>query len=116
MWHPESSPYGSSAFASPSCKGRAGELYLLRMQSDRISLRLLFFSILAEVIGCREMAIMLPKGSSGEQLLDQLSNQYPVLALHRSTIRLAVNQEYVSASTILLEGDEIAFITPVSGG
>jgi molybdopterin converting factor small subunit len=35
---------------------------------------------------------------------------------HRAAIRLAVNQTYVPTDTRLHDGDEVALITPVSGG
>ncbi|MDQ7041845.1 MAG: MoaD/ThiS family protein [Rhodothermus sp.] len=81
-----------------------------------IRLRILLFSVLRERIGQRELEIALPAPVTGDRLLDYLAEQYPVIATYRSVIRLAVNQTYVPTSVELHEKDEIALITPVSGG
>ncbi len=76
----------------------------------------LFFSVLREETGRAEQSVTLPAPVQGADLLDALATQYPVLEDYRSSIRLAVNQEYVSHDARLREGDEVALITPVSGG
>ncbi len=48
--------------------------------------------------------------------MDLACEQYPPMAPYRSIMRLAVNQKYVQDSNRLQDGDEIAIITPVSGG
>ncbi len=54
--------------------------------------------------------------ATGTDLLDHLEAQYPVLGDYRPVLRLAVNQEYVPETVTLADGDEVALITPVSGG
>jgi molybdopterin converting factor subunit 1 len=76
----------------------------------------LLFSVLRQRLGTPRITIAVEEGISGADLLDQLSEQYPALAPYRSMIRLAVNQEYVSETITLSGRDEIALITPVSGG
>ncbi len=85
-------------------------------ETPYIRLRVLLFSVLRERIGQHELEITLPAPATGDHLLDYLAQQYPVIADYRSVIRLAVNQTYVPTSTELHEKDEIALITPVSGG
>ena len=48
--------------------------------------------------------------------LTVLGEQYPVIAEYRRWIRPAVNLAYADESTLLKPGDELALITPVSGG
>ncbi len=85
-------------------------------ETPYIRLRVLLFSVLRERTGQHELEIALPAPATGDRLLDYLAQQYPVIADYRSVIRLAVNQTYVPTSTELHEQDEIALITPVSGG
>ena len=77
---------------------------------------ILLFSVLKQKVGAGSLRLDLETPSTGADLLDQLEAQYPVVRDYRSVLRLAVNQEYVSEQVTLSEGDEIALITPVSGG
>ncbi len=54
--------------------------------------------------------------TSAQQLLETLSIDYPSLKPYVAFIRVAVNEEYVSDSTVLHDDDVVALITPVSGG
>ena len=81
-----------------------------------ISVSIRWFSVLAERRGCREETLSLPAGTTGAELITLLARETPVISEFRPHLRLAVNQEYVPADTILREGDEVALITPVSGG
>ena len=85
-------------------------------QEKVISVHVLWFSVLADHRGKRSEQISLPHGARGSDLIDRLSGEMPVIRKYRNYIRLAVNQEYVDTSQYLQHGDEIALITPVSGG
>ena len=82
--------------------------------SMTITLRL--FSIAGDLAGFREKTLELPSGSRAVDVLEQLNSQNPKFADWRGSLRLAVNQEYVSGDSPLHEGDEVAVIPPVSGG
>jgi len=84
--------------------------------TPQVRLRVLLFSTLRERLGRRELEVSVPAPATGRRLLDQLAAQHPAIANYRPVIRLAVNQEYVPESVELHENDEIALITPVSGG
>ncbi len=81
-----------------------------------ITVNLLWFSVLADHRGRRSEQISLPQGARGSDLIDLLAKEMPVIAKYREYIRLAVNQAYVNGDTLLKDGDEVALITPVSGG
>ena len=85
-----------------------------------ISVRVLLFSVLregvGEGVGAGEVAVALPAGSTGADLLDRLAEAHAAVARHRPVVRLAVNRRYVPSATALADGDEVALITPVSGG
>lgn len=86
------------------------------MQKAFLHLRVYLFSVLKERLGQDMLEIALPAPATGGHLLDYLTSQFPEVAAYRSVIRLAVNHTYVPESTFLAEGDEVALITPVSGG
>ena len=83
---------------------------------DAVQVRVLLFSVLREAVGSEVLTVSLPAFAAGTDLLDILQAQHPVMAPHRPTIRLAINQEYAPEVTPLADGDEVALITPVSGG
>lgn len=75
-----------------------------------------FFAALKDVVGCRELQLQLDDGSTVASLLERLSREYPRLGAFSQAVVPSVNQEYSSLGTELHEGDEVAFIPPVSGG
>lgn len=79
-------------------------------------LRLQLFSVLRERLGREVLDVEVPAGSAGSDLLDILARSYPDIAAYRTTIRLAINEAYEPESYRLVEGDDVALITPVSGG
>lgn len=105
---PDSTPHTTSSTASqPSTEeGRTSTCHV----------RVLLFSVLKEKIGAAELAVDLEAPATGEDLLDALTEMYPSVDAHRASLRIAVNQEYASQTTTLQDGDEVALITPVSGG
>lgn len=80
------------------------------------TVHVLLFSVLRERVGRAQLEQPLPDPPTGAQLLADLATSYPATAGYRSVIRLAVNGEYVPEVVRLSPGDEVALITPVSGG
>lgn len=85
------------------------------IKSDR-AVRVLFFSVLRETLGCRSLEMNLDDPVSADDLLDDLAATYPALKPFRASVRMAVNESYVEGDHIVRAGDEVALITPVSGG
>lgn len=81
---------------------------------NRLTVRL--FATLRERAGASELVRELPDGATVAQLWEHLKEEFPALASHRDSVGFAVNQEYVSGDHRLRDGDEVAFIPPVSGG
>jgi len=81
-----------------------------------MKIRLRFFSILRDRLKTseREIEIKAPR-EAREIFYDLFEDQELAEQMIRST-RFAVNCEYVPAETLVHEGDELAFIPPVSGG
>ena len=81
-----------------------------------LTVRVLLFAALREGVGTGELTVALPQGATGADLLDRLATEHDAVASHRPVVRLAVNRRYVPVETALADGDEVALITPVSGG
>lgn len=84
--------------------------------SKTISIKVLFFGRLREIIGRAEDSFDLPHGASIEDLFATYRNSHPELADYRSSLVASCNQEFAAWTTPLRAGDEIAFLPPVSGG
>ena len=79
----------------------------------KVSVR--FFAFYRERAGTSQTEVELPDEATPEELLIRLRSIYPSLPLSDSVL-IAVNSEYASLEAPLHDGDEVAFIPPVSGG
>ena len=77
----------------------------------RVQLR--FFASLREQLGMGEERA-LRAGTTVGALWESLVREQPRIG--RVRVRFAVNERYVDPSHQLVEGDEVAFFPPVSGG
>ncbi len=78
--------------------------------------RVKFFAALREMVGARELSLEVADGQTVGGLYHELCARFPRLADYESIFLYSVNAEYVPADHILRDGDEVAFIPPVSGG
>ena len=81
-------------------------------------INLLFFARLRETLDCSEMLVEYRAGESVADLAARLASEQGEawqLLLHDDT-RCAINQDIVDTSTLLNDGDELAFFPPVTGG
>jgi MoaE-MoaD fusion protein len=74
------------------------------------------FAVQRELAGTREVALDLPADATIEDAWAALVGQFPVLAPGRTSVRFARNGVYADLRDALADGDELAFIPPVSGG
>ena len=81
-----------------------------------MEVRVLFFASIREAAGVKGVTVTLEAGNSTDHLKEALSAQFPQLREPLSTITLAVNKSYVFNATTLHNGDEVAFLPPISGG
>jgi sulfur-carrier protein len=81
-----------------------------------VSVKVLFFGRLKEVVGHAEESFDLADASTIEELFALYAARIPELAKYRSSVVASRNQEFVSWDTTLRSGDEVAFLPPVSGG
>jgi molybdopterin converting factor subunit 1 len=80
----------------------------------RVTVRL--FARLRDIAGAAEIARDVPMGATIGSLWHDLAAEFPSLAPYARSISSAVNADYARMDTTLHEGDEIAFLPPVSGG
>lgn len=78
--------------------------------------RVLFFGLLKDVVERPAEEIELPQGADLRAVFDLYAARYPRLRDMARSIVMARNQEFAELSTPLAEGDEVAFLPPVSGG
>lgn len=78
--------------------------------------RVLFFGQLKEIVGAAEEDAELSEGAKIEDLFERYNRRFPKFAEFRPSIAISVNQEYADAKVALSNGDEVAFLPPVSGG
>jgi molybdopterin synthase sulfur carrier subunit len=76
----------------------------------------LFFASLREQMGTAELAISADTIDDLYQQLRQVLGDDRTQVLQAGNIRIAVNQHLVDATTALQDGDEVAFLPPVTGG
>ena len=80
------------------------------------SFKIQLYSVLKSKLRADSVDLETQPGITVSEFLDLACEQYPTMAPYRSVMRLAVNQAYSQDSSIIQDGDEIAIITPVSGG
>ncbi|HEY1242681.1 MAG TPA: molybdenum cofactor biosynthesis protein MoaE [Bryobacteraceae bacterium] len=79
-------------------------------------LRVLFFGILKDVVGRPSDEIDVPEGAGLGDVFERYAAAHPRLHEMASSIVAARNQEFADPATVLADGDEVAFLPPVSGG
>lgn len=81
-----------------------------------ITVQVRYFAGHRDIVGRVEQAVELAEGATVGALWAQLVNQYPRLSGYTGRLLYAVNQQFAEPATVLSQGDEVAFIPPVSGG
>jgi molybdopterin synthase catalytic subunit len=80
----------------------------------RVRVRL--FAIQRELAGTAEVGLDLDDGATIDDAWRAVEARFPAIAPGRPFVRFARNSAYSPAETALADGDEVAFIPPVSGG
>ena len=74
------------------------------------------FGSVRESIGEKELSVELSEGATAGDLRARLAARHPVFEDFGERIAVSVNLEVVSLAATLADGDEVAFLPPVSGG
>ena len=80
----------------------------------RVTVRL--FARLRDITGSSELGRDVALGSTIADVWRQLTGEFPELSKYERSISSAVNADYARMDHAVSDGDEIAFLPPVSGG
>jgi len=78
--------------------------------------RVLFFGMLRDLVGRPSEDADFPQGTDLRAVFESYAARIPRLRELASSIVVAHNQQFSDLSSSITEGDEIAFLPPVSGG
>jgi MoaE-MoaD fusion protein len=81
-----------------------------------MKIKILFFGFTHDLTGLREEQIELGEGENLQGLWRLYESRFPRLAELAGSLLFAVNQQIAEPLAVLHEGDEVAFMPPVSGG
>jgi molybdopterin synthase sulfur carrier subunit len=86
------------------------------MTDRQIRVKVKFFAAPREALDENEIELVIPEGTTVEELLDLLKEKHPVLQSYVRFLSVAVNRAYVGMGTELHDGDIVACLPPVGGG
>jgi len=81
-----------------------------------MQVRVLFFGMLKDLAGRSSDLLSLPEQATLNDVVVHYEDLIPRLVQLASSIAVSINQEFAGPDSKLKEGDEIAFLPPVSGG
>jgi len=81
-----------------------------------VKLRVLLFAELRERAGWQERWLEITGTTTPLQLWSTIASELGADALLPESIRIAVNQQFANPAVGLTDGDEVAFLPPISGG
>jgi molybdopterin converting factor subunit 1 len=87
----------------------------MRVMAVAVAVRVRFFARLRELAGVELMPASMPAGARVVDVYNAMRVAYPQLP-EQAAVRAALNQEFADWGAVVREGDEVAFIPPVSGG
>ena len=80
----------------------------------RVTVRL--FARLKDLAGAGELVRDVPSPATIEQVWRSLVKDMPALGDYERTMSVALNTDYSRMTATVKDGDEVAFLPPVSGG
>jgi molybdopterin converting factor subunit 1 len=80
----------------------------------RVTVRL--FARLRDIAGATELAREVQPGATIRSVWGDLVRDFPELAGYERSISSALNADYARMDQAVKDGDEVAFLPPVSGG
>lgn len=81
-----------------------------------MNIRALFFATYRDLAGTDELDVQLPEPACVRDVVEMLRARGGGWAALPASPAVAVNMEYSALGAVLRDGDEVAFIPPVSGG
>ena len=81
-----------------------------------MKVKVLYFAQFREAANQSDETLEVASDCSAGDLLRSILVKFPSLAGLKDRVAIAVNQEVVQGKTRLKDGDEVAFLSPLSGG
>jgi molybdopterin synthase catalytic subunit len=81
-----------------------------------MKIKVLFFGVTRDLTGLQQEQTEIPEGANLDGLWGRYAARFPRLNDLSDVLLLAVNQEIADRTRALKDGDEVAFLPPVSGG
>jgi len=78
--------------------------------------RVKLFAQLRDLAGVSDAICDVPDPATVTDVWQALIAAHPTLSPFASSVSSAVNAEYAKRQTVVRDGDEVAFLPPVSGG
>jgi molybdopterin converting factor subunit 1 len=80
----------------------------------RVTVRL--FARLRDLTGSGELMRDIPAPADARAVWNAMATEWPSIREYEKTMSVAINAEYAKLTDAVHDGDEIAFMPPVSGG
>ena len=80
----------------------------------RVTVRL--FARLRDIAGAGELVRDVEPGATASGVFERLVGEFPELGAYRQSLSAAINTSYARMGDPVHDGDEVAFLPPVSGG
>ena len=81
-----------------------------------MKIELLFFASARDLSGATQATIELPDGADIAAMVRRVVSEFTNLVPVAASARFARNEEFVSQDTPLQDGDQVAWLPPMSGG
>ena len=81
-----------------------------------MSVTVRLFAGLKDIAGTDEIVRTVPAPATVRDVWQGLTGEWPQLAPYAASLSCAVNAQYARMTTMVADGDEVAFLPPVSGG
>jgi MoaE-MoaD fusion protein len=81
-----------------------------------VAVRVRLFARLRELAGVETEVVDVPARATLADVYETFGRSHPALDPDRASVRAALNQEFADWGAEVSDGDEVAFIPPVSGG
>jgi molybdopterin converting factor subunit 1 len=78
--------------------------------------RVRLFGRLHDLVGASELDRDVPPGSTVGAVWQQLAAEFPAVGPYARAVSAAVNADFSKMTAAVADGDEVAFLPPVSGG
>ena len=81
-----------------------------------VAVRVRLFARLRELAGFELESVEVPPESTVADVYEAVRRSHPDFQVEQESVRAALNQEFADWDEVVSDGDEVAFIPPVSGG